>query len=338
VNAWRGILLVFLACLWARPALAAPPTVVEAYVDGVEGEVPVGALLLVKVDDPKALAQLGPCTDLRLFLNGHEVADLDPARCDDGLVHFALQRIDRSTDPTWLELVENRPSMFHSPADISIGLKGQAPLASKVIADNAVIHRLASQESIIVSISLLVVMLFMLLLLGRKTVALRDPRSTVADLERPYSLSRVQLAWWFFLVIGTFLYIYAMTGQESNIPVSILSLLGITVATVAGDQVVDKPTETAMKAKTRGFVRDLLTDTAGDISLSQFQAIAWTAVVGVMFFVGVLKTVVMVDLDPTLVTLMGLTSASYVGLKVAGTGGDSKGSPPTRTEEKPPAA
>jgi hypothetical protein len=36
--------------------------------------------------------------------------------------------------------------------------------------------------------------------------------------------------------------------------------------------------------------------------------------------------------------LMGLTSASYVGLKVAGTGGDSKGSPPTRTEEKPPAA
>ena len=51
-----------------------------------------------------------------------------------------------------------------------------------------------------------------LLLLGATTEIFRDAGPTVLGKKKPFSLGRVQLAWWFFLVVAAFSVIGLVTG------------------------------------------------------------------------------------------------------------------------------
>ena len=70
-----------------------------------------------------------------------------------------------------------------------------------------------------------------------------------------------------------------------------------------------------MVCKTEGFFKDLVTSAAG-ASLHRLQFVVWTLVLAVVFVVTVWKTLAMPDFDTTLLGLMGITSGTYVGLKL----------------------
>jgi hypothetical protein len=227
---------------------------------------------------------------------------------------------------------------------------------------------------------LLIAALVALFVLTRRSNILRDPRAVAGEGGRAsFSLARSQMAYWFVVVLLSYLYLWVVTGERDTLPVSVIALLGISAATALGGVVVDDPKNKVshdemtklqqQKAQVRSrlsalrgqlaaltaptdalqratcaqavksaeaeeaalesrlavlsshyeasgsFLRDVLSDDRG-ISLSRFQMLIWTLVLGVVFVVSVRTDLAMPDLSGTLLALLGVSSGTYVGLKV----------------------
>ena len=210
----------------------------------------------------------------------------------------------------------------------------------------------------------------------------------------PLSLGRCQMAFWFFLVIGAFYFLWLITGHgdTDTINSTILILIGISAGTALGSAIVSKneaetddakkeaakaaypnkikaaqealaaakadrkkidPKDKAalatkdaeIKAQTieverevkglkddlkdwradnRGqLLMDLLSEedaSAGQgrvITFHRFQIVVWTLILGVVFVSEVLTKLAMPVFDTTLLTLMGISSGTYLGFKVS---------------------
>jgi hypothetical protein len=64
-----------------------------------------------------------------------------------------------------------------------------------------------------------------------------------------------------------------------------------------------------------GFYKDILTDVNG-VSLHRFQMLVWTVVLAGVFLKGVYDDLSMPAFSVTLLALMGITSGTYLGLKI----------------------
>jgi hypothetical protein len=65
---------------------------------------------------------------------------------------------------------------------------------------------------------------------------------------------------------------------------------------------------------TQGWFKDITSDINGT-TIHRLQALCWTLALGVVFVITVYRTLAMPDFNGTLLTLMGISSASYVGFK-----------------------
>jgi hypothetical protein len=68
------------------------------------------------------------------------------------------------------------------------------------------------------------------------------------------------------------------------------------------------------------FLGDILADTDG-ISVHRFQIFVWTIVLGIIFLRSVVTELSMPEFNGTLLALMGISSATYVGAKLTPAGG-----------------
>jgi len=76
--------------------------------------------------------------------------------------------------------------------------------------------------------------------LARNTHIIRDataPRRP--DGLRPYSLARAQMAFWFFLVIASYFFLWIVTGDMDTLNSSVLGLIGISAGTALGSAFID---------------------------------------------------------------------------------------------------
>jgi hypothetical protein len=64
------------------------------------------------------------------------------------------------------------------------------------------------------------------------------------------------------------------------------------------------------------FLKDILSDADG-ISIHRFQMVVWTLVLSFIFVKGVYNDMAMPDFDSNLLTLQGISAATFVGLKMA---------------------
>lgn len=71
----------------------------------------------------------------------------------------------------------------------------------------------------------------LLVLLGSKTDILRENGQCLTTDPNNFSLGKTQMAFWFFLVAASFLFILLVTGQFDTIPASIIGLIGVSSAT-----------------------------------------------------------------------------------------------------------
>jgi cation transport ATPase len=86
------------------------------------------------------------------------------------------------------------------------------------------------------------------LALARYTPIIRDPAAARRpDGRRPYSLARGQMAFWFFLVIAAYFFLWIVTGDMDTLNASVLALIGISAGTALGSAFVDaaKPAPTS---------------------------------------------------------------------------------------------
>lgn len=139
-----------------------------------------------------------------------------------------------------------------------------------------------------------------------------------------YSLSRVQLAWWTMIVICCYIALWSGSGILVPLTTDTLILLGISAGTAAAAQTIDigrireqksenKPTTEAIY-KGQSFLFQILSDHGG-INIQRFQSVVFTFFIGVFFVFEVITKFEMPDLDNGILGLMGISSATYAGLK-----------------------
>ncbi len=270
------------------------------------------------------------CEGLILFLNEIPIKGVPPDSCSlaTHTVRFTLDRTDES-DKAWHALLEE-PIAFHKKISVSVGPDGDLSFPTDVDDFELVVLPEVQFWTYFVGLALFLALLFWL---AGRTPLLRDRTPlTPAGKLPPYSLSRFQMAFWSFLIIAAYLFIWMITQELDTITGSVLALLGIGSGTALGATLIDKekvtnsaageaqaPAAAAPPAKrvavSEGFLRDVLSDDEG-ISLYRLQLFVWTLVLGIIFIASVYDGLQMPQFNPTLLGLMGISSGTYLGFKV----------------------
>lgn len=168
---------------------------------------------------------------LALFIQGKDF-DNPPAGVDfeSGQVTFILGRNVRNKD-NWHPLLYDPLFEPTISLHVSAGIKGGRPLPRAPGANaTIVLTKLYIDWTTWVWLALLLIIVIALLAFARNSDLLRDGPA-VAGERQPYSVARVQMAWWFFLTIVGYSYIWMVTGDNDTIAPSLLALMGISAAT-----------------------------------------------------------------------------------------------------------
>ncbi|MES1241218.1 MAG: hypothetical protein ABUT39_06320 [Acidobacteriota bacterium] len=256
------------------------------------------------------------CEDLVLFLDEVAIHGSSPESCDPfrGEVRFLLDRTDES-DAAWRALLAE-PVGFSRKVSVSCGPSGRLLFETEVNDFELVVVPPVELYGFLAAAALGLAGLFRL---ARRTTLLRaSGPGTASGIQAPYSLARFQLAFWSFLVIAAYVFIWLITEELDTITGSVLVLLGIGSGTALGAAFIDQSKPQAPAGPnpvSQGFLRDVLSDDQG-ISLHRFQLFIWTLILGIIFCASVYNGLAMPQFSPTLLGLMGLSSGTYLGFKV----------------------
>lgn len=322
---------------------ATEPQVIEATGSWFNGVAGLGDRLTVKVTNfPALLTKVGGnCHAIVLFLNGLPLRQMPPESCNqyDGTVRYLLDRVPEGNDEEWHRLLGS-PNGFVRKTRVSVGANDQFAYPTLVLAFPVKIIPRARFYSFV---ALLLFFTVLFIHLCRTTAIIRAPVHPAHAGSRPFSLSRFQMAFWFFLVIAGYVFMWLITGELDTITDSVLALTGIgagtalgaalidaspagstRTTTVAASQTSDTETVTSVVAPippvppepSQGFLKDILSDAGDGISIHRFQMFAWTLILGLIFIGSVYKDLAMPEFNATLLGLMGISSGTYLGFKV----------------------
>jgi len=165
---------------------------------------------------------------LQLYLNGMPLADVPPVYLNTNgkpsRVRFALVRTENAK-ATWSALL-GRPRAQIRIVEASVGLTGCADGCAD-ITDGFKIPLAVIRPVLMTGyLVLLAGGIWVLIRLARTTSILRNhgPGS-------PWSLDRMQMAWWTLLVVSAFVFIWMISGDYGSLSNSVLALIGISAGT-----------------------------------------------------------------------------------------------------------
>lgn len=175
--------------------------------------------------------------DLRLYVAGQLIDKAGPTAVNlpQDYVKFELT-LDPANRDQWIKVLSAVRDAAQHKANISVG----HPSSKEIfVSTKFVTFNLYPWYTRYIVIGL-VVLLIVLSWLASRTSLLRVPVSGgVAAAQRPYSLGLVQMAWWFYLVVACYLYIWLVTGEYNTLTEGVLALTGISAATGLGATMVD---------------------------------------------------------------------------------------------------
>jgi len=287
----------------------------------------------------KLLAQVdNNCRAVVLFIDAMPLRGMPAESCNPytGEVRYLLDRVPDQNDEEWHRILGS-PSGFSRNVRISVGANDQFAVPTDVTEFPLIV---VPKFLFYLFLFLFGVSLLFFIYLCRTTTIIRSPMEPFQRGPRPYSLSRFQMAFWFYLVIAGYVFAWMVTGELDTITDSVLALIGIGAGTALGAAVIDAApagTATAISTTTegatqttaavtvpvpsspppasKGFLTDVLSDADGGISIHRFQMFAWTLILGVIFVSSVYKELAMPEFSVTLLGLMGISSGTYLGFK-----------------------
>jgi hypothetical protein len=318
--------------------------------------------IIVKVDSLKPLLTLAgdKLDNIKLKIDGKVIPGLSPIRTtDDNSLQYTLVR-DSLNTKVWQSLfAKGEKWRMLVPVTVTLAVKDSAK--NNFLDMRAGSFRLVKPGKFNTILFVTGLVLFALTFLKldkfcpwctwwKCDARLRDygPDST-------YSLARVQMAVWYYVVTMSFLYLYFTSDfcvPELND--STLTLLGISTAAKLGASVVDASKQkeqekkegndpeksqvvsknadsesevinpdcpnivgkTPATSKHHSFIMDILSDEYG-INLTRFQNVVWTLILVFIFVTKVAYEGAIPNFsDTNLLTLMGLSSGSYVLYKL----------------------
>jgi len=243
----------------ALPVTPVPVEVCAVYRYGKDTDQPsernsagLGDKIVIKVHGFKTLLDRanpvgGIKKDIKLFLDGRQIDDIVPVsgapQKDEGELQFELKRSPLN-DKAWSDILGSPTfsNLFERPTAISVGLDGTYAENSTI--KNFKIIRIREAWFICCLVGL-IFYFYLVIRLGSKTNMLRDPGIDLSPLglsqtgTKPYSLGRVQMAFWFSIVLASFLFIWLITGNYDLITAGVLGLIGISATTALGAVTID---------------------------------------------------------------------------------------------------
>lgn len=205
-------------------------------------EAGIGDRVRVEVDklkDAVEQKQVDPYK-LVLYLDGLELKGLygTPIDIPAGILEYKLERTENSK-PAWNTLLGSSKSAFREVM-VSIGPENGQSIPAFNAPPTMKLRLFYRWWFYVVTIAFVLGMIWFLYR-AKNTNILRDtnPPFPPAGKMKPYSLGRVQMAFWFFLVIGSFIYIYLITGDYNTISDQALILIGIGTGTALGAAAID---------------------------------------------------------------------------------------------------
>jgi hypothetical protein len=227
--------------------------------------------IYVHVDKlPELLAELESCRasqpnkQLVLWLDGLPLKDVTwrlvgpPA---DGFLMFYLERVDAAKS-AWNRIM-GHPTAPQRPVAISVGFADQFPVRSGISVNMQIVP--LGWAALALVFWLIVCGVFLKYV--KTSSLIRDGSPTSA-----YSLGRTQAAWWFFIILGAFLFIVTTTGEiNAALNSTALTLLGIGAATAAGAAVVSA-SKAGDRQEAEERVRQQASEQAQQVAAVQAQA------------------------------------------------------------------
>jgi hypothetical protein len=306
----------------ARKHLHSAPCGAATAVDGVAGvnadprQVYLGDWIVVSVCHLGALVHDAEAQQqaITLFIEGLDTG-VQPSGIDiqNGTLTFILDR-NANNKEIWRQFLYN--PLFDSDATmhISVGIRGDRALPRTVGSNMSLrLKKLYVDYWTMTWLALLIAVAIALVIYARRSDMLRDG-APFEGVCQPYSLARAQMAWWFFLLVVGYVFIWLVTGEADSISPSLLGLVGISAATALAAVAVTSAS--AGPRASEGFVRDLISDDRGLVALDRLQVVVWTLVLGGIFLTSVLWDLTMPEFSATMLALMGISSGTYIGFKL----------------------
>ncbi|UOQ98024.1 hypothetical protein MUN81_00695 [Hymenobacter sp. 5317J-9] len=273
-------------------------------------------------------------TELRLFIDGvgfpmaPEAVDL-LNRADTARVRFLLLR-NPSTEPIWQLFYRVRSKLDHK-AHIGIGFEN-GQLGEAFPQDHNIYLELVRRNELNLGLFLVGALLAVLLYLCWHSNLVRSDilRGNLndQDMDRtdmigkqyesvPFSLSKVQLVFWTFLILSAYLLCYLVTGELAAIPVSLLGLLGISLGGnlfsrgITSDQVNASAEGPSVNDVSKGFWRDILAE-QNRFSIARIQFLLFNLLVGLYFVRHVWRLWNIPPLDEGLLGLISISTTGFL--------------------------
>jgi hypothetical protein len=212
--------------------------------------------LTVKCSGLKEWAQAHDPAKLLLYLDGTAMTGLVPkidrTNAKGNCLYFRLERISGSENKNanskaWDALL-SRPKGFGKNGDVrvTVGPETGIPFESD---QTARLEALDVNWFIAYAIGFGVLLVGMIWL-GRSSNLLRDSGGSIAsDKHWPYSLARCQMAFWFFLIVAAYAFIFMVTGAVDTLTGSVLALMGISASTGLAAVAVDNSKRSQAQAE-----------------------------------------------------------------------------------------
>lgn len=287
----------------------------------------IGRAFNIKLDPGFECSQLRPndqakLEQIDLLVNGMN-SGLHPLDCDPASneLAFSLSKTDVADSPVsnaaWHAL-QGHPSQtaktdFKREVSYTVRLASDSANAKTLSHGKLQLH-IASKGKALLGITLVLALWAGLLYLGGNSGMLRDAGTGKNLQNRTYSLGRVQMAWWFGIIMGAYVFLWVLTDDIPPMTSQALILMGISGATGLVATSMDSHRQIQSSFTKGNFLEDLLTDADG-ITLHRFQMLATTIILGFIFIVHVATTLAMPQFDDTLLALMGIAGGTYLGFK-----------------------
>ena len=272
--------------------------------------------IIISISHLNALQKSLNGKQIVLFIDGLPLTDSPALSIDTlrGEVQFVLKRTEVSK-ATW-NLLIGKPKAFTKFVTAGVGLKDGSPIPSKENNLRLVVIRTWQFWIFFLSLLIFLIVIFMLY---RKTDLLRGlPEEAPPVGKKVFSLALSQMLFWTVLVMGAYVFIWATTGDIDTVTDSILILMGISSVTALGARVIDTTstgTPVTPELSSGSYWKDILKGTT-DYEPHRLQIVAWTIVLGIVFLCTVWSELTMPSFNGTLLTLMGISSGTYLGFKM----------------------
>lgn len=212
---------------------SAPAVAGVAGVNADPREVYLGDWVLVAVChlDEEIKAAEAEQQPITLFIEGIDSGNQPTGvDLDSGILTFTLDRTEKNKS-LWQPLLYGPLFDRTTSMRVSVGIHGDRPLLRTEGSHlTLVFDKLWIDWTTWLWVALLIFIAVALWVYARRSDMLRDG-PPIGGIRQPYSLARVQMAWWFLLILVGYVFIWLVTGDRDSIPPSLLGMMGISAAT-----------------------------------------------------------------------------------------------------------